>query len=101
MAPIAAVANCTMTHSCRFGDQMPTRSPFHAPGHQAPRDDFRLFDELAIGRAVVLLRDDQSLAITDPSRGSSQVLKDGLAQKRFIAGPVNVAQFKHPQPPWP
>ena len=31
MAPMRAVANCMMTHSKRFGDQMPTRSPCSTP----------------------------------------------------------------------
>src|SRR5712672_770126 len=37
MAPILAVANCTMVHSGQFGAQMPTRSPCSRPSDMRPR----------------------------------------------------------------
>jgi len=37
MAPILAVAYCTMVHSGQFGAQMPTRSPRSMPSDMRPR----------------------------------------------------------------
>ena len=36
IAPIRAVANCVSSHSARFGDQMPTRSPAATPSLSKP-----------------------------------------------------------------
>ena len=36
IAPMRAVANCVSSHSLRFGDQMPTQSPFAMPSAARP-----------------------------------------------------------------
>ncbi len=36
IAPMRAVANCVSSHSLRFGDQMPTRSPLRMPSAARP-----------------------------------------------------------------
>ena len=71
-----AVAYWMTTHSARFGAQMPTRSPFSTPRASRPRaarpDSL---PQLAIGRAVALVADDERLPVAealDASRGAAR-----------------------------
>ncbi len=78
-----AVAYWMMTHSKRLGAQMPTRSPLSTPRVIRPRaalSDLR--PELAVGGAVVLVRDDERLAIAMPRDGALEIRTDGFGQQR-------------------
>ncbi len=78
-----AVAYCVTTHSNRFGDQMPTRSPrLDAAGEQAARHERDLVPELAVRCPVALMRDHERFAIAVARDGSPEVLADRLAEQR-------------------
>src|SRR5438552_3544768 len=62
-------------------------------------DLLALGDQLAVRGAVRLMRDHQSLAITEAGRRAAQVLEDRLAKERPVACPVNVARHIHAQYP--
>ena len=38
---------------------------------------------------------DERVVVAHPRRGSTQVVEDWLAKKRFVAGAVDVAQLRH------
>ena len=67
----------------------------HTARHQAASDLLALRDELAVGRAVALMRDDERFAVAVPRSGAAQVGEDGLAEKRLLASPVDIAQLSH------
>ena len=86
-----AVAYCATTHSYRFGDQIPTRSPVRTPrAMNAARGQVDLLPELAVGRPEVLVAHDERLAVAEPLDRPPQVLADRLAEQRDVARPVLV-----------
>ena len=88
-----AVAYWVTTHSKRFGAQMPTRSPLlHAAREQRARGAVDLVPQLAVGRAVALVADDERLAVAEALDGAAQVLADRLAEQRDVARPVGVGE---------
>ena len=69
IAPTRAVAYCSTTHSKRFGDQTPTRSPVRTPrATSAAGGEVDLVPQLAIGRAVALVADDERFAVAEALR---------------------------------
>jgi len=70
----------------------------HSACHQAASGSFAFLDELAIREAAVLVRDHERVAVSEARRGAAQVVKDGFAQKRSVAGSVHVAELGHSGP---
>jgi len=84
---IRAVAYWVTTHSKRFGDQMPTRSPRRTPRAIRPRATSEVCSQSCrYGRPVLLVRNDQRLRLTVPLDGPPEVVADGLAEQRQGAG---------------
>ena len=88
-----AAAYCVTTHSNRFGDQMPTRSPAcDADRQERPRDLGRLRHSCAVRGPVALRANDEGVAIGHALYGPRQIGADGLAEERHGARAVRVQQ---------
>jgi manganese-dependent inorganic pyrophosphatase len=82
-----AVAYWVTSHSWRLGAQIPTRSPLRTPRQQAAGGEADLVPELAVGRAIALVADDERIALAETLRGAAQALSDGEIQQRDVARP--------------
>ncbi len=85
MAPILAVAYCTIVHSAQFGAQMPTRSPFSMPSAiKSPCDEVDLGIELAVGPSPIAGDVDECLGIGVRRDRAFEVLSDRLLEDRNV-----------------
>ena len=77
---------------------MPTRSPFPTPrAMQGARGVVDLLPELGVGRAVVLVADDERLTLAEALDGPAQVRADRLVEERDVDRPAGVSA-RHRRP---
>ena len=90
IAPILAVAYCTIIHSAQFGAQMPIRSPVVTPtASRARGPPVDVGSQRGIRPAAALRHVDEGLAVTEPSHRLVEVVADRLLDKgglRLAAG---------------
>ncbi len=60
----------------------------HAAGQQAAGGEADLVPQLAVGRAVALLADDERIAVAEALGGEPQAVPDGQLQQGNVARPL-------------
>ena len=88
-----AVANCVSSHSTRFGDQMPTRSPFcDAERKQPGRQHIHFIRKLAAMSSECAAHETPRPVDRETLGGVAQKLRDGCFAQRNLSRATDVRE---------